>query len=158
MGERETGTAVRQPRGRTAHTQHREPPGTAAAGLVLIFDGTCDLCTACVTALYALDWRRRMLFAPFQRAGLPEAAGLTYAQCERSVWAILPDGQRLSGAAAISAALDQLTVLPLFTWLARLPSLARLEEAAYVWVARNRSHLPGVRPYCADHPDDCAHR
>jgi predicted DCC family thiol-disulfide oxidoreductase YuxK len=156
MGEREARTAVRQRR-RTTDTQHAELPESAAQ-LVLIFDGTCDLCTASVTALYALDWRRRMLFAPFQRSGLPEAAGLTYAQCERSVWAITRDGRRLSGAAAVSAALDQLTVLPLFTWIARLPGVARLEEAAYAWVARNRSHLPGVRPYCADHPDDCANR
>ncbi|HST86947.1 MAG TPA: DUF393 domain-containing protein [Ktedonobacterales bacterium] len=157
MGEREAGTPVRQPRGRTPDTQQAEPPGEASR-LVLIFDGTCDLCTACVTALYTLDWRRRMLFAPFQRPGLPEAAGLTYAQCERSVWAILPDGRRLSGATAVSAALDQLTVLPFFTWLARLPGVAPLEAAAYDWVARNRSRLPGVQPYCADHPDDCANR
>ncbi len=157
MGKREAGTALRL-RERAAKTaRHVEPSGTAAR-LVLIFDGTCDLCTACITALYTLDWRRRMLFAPFQRPGLPEAAGLTYAQCVRSVWAILPDGRRLSGAAAVSAALDQPTVLPLFTWLARLPGVARLEEAAYDWIARNRSHLPGVRPYCADHPDDCANR
>ena len=157
MGEREAGTAVRQPRGRATNAQQAEPPD-APARLVLIFDGTCDLCTASVTALYALDWRRRMLFAPFQRPGLPEAAGLTYAQCERSVWAITRDGRRLSGAAAVSAALDQLTVLPLFTWLAHLPGVAQLEAAAYDWVARNRSHLPGIRPYCADHPDDCANR
>lgn len=156
MDQREARVAVK-PRGQPAETQQARPPDTVAR-LVLIFDGTCDFCTACVTALYTLDWRRRMLFAPFQRPGLPEAAGLTYAQCERSVWAITRDGRRLSGAAAMSAALDQLTVLPLFSWLARLPGLAPLEEAAYDWIARNRGRLPGVQPYCADHPDDCANR
>ncbi|MBF6589347.1 MAG: DUF393 domain-containing protein [Ktedonobacterales bacterium] len=115
----------------------------------LIFDGSCPFCTACVVALGKFDGRQRIRAVPFQRPGVPEAAGLTTAQCEGAVWAILPDGRALPGAGGASAALDTLIGVPVFRALYRVPGIHQFEDALYGWVARHRRHLPGVTPYCA---------
>ena len=122
---------------------------------LIIFDGSCDFCTACVTALRKLDWRHRLRFAPFQRPGIPESAGLTFTQCEQAVWMVPPSGEVVSSAHAVNAALAQVTVVPLSLWLYRLPGVRQVEEALYRWVARHRSAFPGVTPHCASYPGDC---
>ena len=103
----------------------------------------------------ALDRRHRVVVVPFQQAGVAAVNGLTIAQCEAAVWAITPDRQRVPGAAAIALVLAVAlqTRLPLLLYA--LPGLRQLQDAAYAWVARNRHRLPGVRPYCAAHPDAC---
>jgi predicted DCC family thiol-disulfide oxidoreductase YuxK len=120
----------------------------AGGRLVVIFDGSCDFCTATAELLQRLDWRQRLQCLPFQMPGLPERYGLTLKECEESLWVIWPDGRRARGAEAVSAALDAISVLPLFRWLYRLPGLAGFEERLYRWVAAHRQYLPGVRPFC----------
>ena len=103
----------------------------------------------------ALDRGHRVVVVPFQQAGVAAANGLTIAQCEVAAWAITPERQRLPGAAAMAMVLAVAlqTRIPLLLYA--LPGLRQLQEAAYAWVARNRQWLPGVRPYCAAHPDAC---
>lgn len=119
-----------------------------ARSIELIFDGSCDFCTACVVLLGKLDRRHRIRAVPFQRPGVPEAAGLTIAQCEEAVWAIAADGRGYRGAGGASAALDAILGIPVFGAIYRLPLLHQVEDAIYAWVARNRGHFPGVTPYC----------
>jgi len=116
--------------------------------LTIIFDGSCGFCTATTLILRSLDWRKRIRLVPFQQPGIPEQYGLTLQQCETSVWAILLSGRKYSGARAISAALDAITVVPIFSLLYLFPLIGPLEEKLYHWVARNRHHFPGVKPYC----------
>jgi predicted DCC family thiol-disulfide oxidoreductase YuxK len=52
--------------------------------LVILFDGSCRFCTAMAALLRVLDWRRRIHCLPFQAPGIPQAYGLTVAQCERA--------------------------------------------------------------------------
>lgn len=96
-----------------------------------------------------LDWRARMVWLPNQTGGLAAAVGLSAVDVERSAWAVLPNGERLPGAAAVFAAFDQLMpagwALP--SAIYRLPVKRPLADAAYRWVARNRHRIPGV-PAC----------
>lgn len=105
----------------------------------------------------ALDRHRRVTAVPFQRAGVPEAHGLSHAECEQAAWAIatLPEPVRYRGAAAVNAALTVSlgTSLPLRVY--RLPGVRRLQDAVYAWVARHRGRLPGVVPYCEQYPERC---
>lgn len=105
--------------------------------------------------MQACDRRHRVTVVPFQRPGFPESQGLTVAQCETSVWAITPDGATYGAAAA--AGLTGATILgnPLPLSLYGIPGFTATAEAAYRFVARNRSRLPGDRPYCEQHPEEC---
>ena len=103
----------------------------------------------------ALDRRRRVTVAPFQKPGAPEAHGLTVAQCERAAWAITPDGRRHRAAAAINlaGAVALGTALPLRFYA--LPGVRALQERVYAWIAANRGRFPGDTPYCEQHPEEC---
>jgi predicted DCC family thiol-disulfide oxidoreductase YuxK len=103
----------------------------------------------------ALDRHRRVTAVPFQKPGFPEAHGLTVAECERSAWAITPDGAayRTAAAVGLTGAVALGTPLPL--WLYCVPGIRALQEAIYLWVARNRGRFPGDTPYCAQHPEEC---
>lgn len=118
------------------------------ARLALLFDGSCDFCTACTELLWFLDRRHRLLCLPFQAPGVPQSYGLTIAQCEQAVWVITSRGQKYQGAQAISAALDSIIGRSFFSWLYRLPGIKQIENSVYAWVAKNRRFFPGVRPYC----------
>jgi len=77
-----------------------------------------------------------------------EAAGLTAADGRRQAWLIMPDRRVYGGAAAINGALGYAWwgrwLLPLY----QLPGIRQLQDAAYCWVARNRSRFPGMTPGC----------
>lgn len=103
----------------------------------------------------ALDRHRRVTTVPYQKPGVPEANGLSLAECEATAWTVTPEGYH-AGAAAINAVLAVAlgTRLPLLLY-AR-PGVKRLQEVAYAWIARNRRRLPGDTPYCRRHPDECS--
>ena len=88
---------------------------------------------------------------------MPEAHGLTLAQCEAAAWAIAPGPHRTRyrGAGAVNAALAVAlgTRLPLRLYLA--PGIRQTQDAVYALVTRIRSRLPGDPPYCEQHPDRC---
>ena len=116
--------------------------------LVILFDGSCRFCTACAELLRVLDWRHRLHCLPFQAPGVPQAYGLTIAQCEQVVWAISSNGPRYQGAQAVSAALDAIVDFPFFLLLYQLPGIKHIEDQVYAWVAKNRRFFPGMHPYC----------
>ncbi len=128
----------------------------AAESITLIFDGSCGFCTLSVDVLRALDWRHSIHAVPFQRSGIPEAAGLTRRQCQYAVWLTTPAGKRYSSAGAASRALDQLVVAPIFSLLYAIPGLHQLEDAVYRWVAAHRGLLPGIRPRYGQPGGHCA--
>ena len=116
--------------------------------IVLLFDGSCNFCTACVEFLRLLDRRHRFQYLPFQAPDVPQSYGLTVAQCEQAAWAISPNGHIYRGAQAVCATLDAIIGLPFFLFLYRLPGIGQIEDKIYAWVAKNRRFLPGIRPYC----------
>lgn len=94
---------------------------------------------------------------PFQQLGVPEAHGLSLAQCEAAAWAIAGDSDRSrargAGAINLAVAVALGTLLPV--WLYELPGARQLQDAVYDWVVRNRHRLPGDAPYCTQHPARC---
>lgn len=116
--------------------------------LVILFDGSCRFCTAMAELLRVLDWRHCLHCLPFQAPGVPQAYGLTVAQCERMLWAVSPGGSSYQGAQAVSAALDCLVGLPLLWLLYHCPGIGKVEDKLYTWVASHRQWFPGLRPYC----------
>ena len=96
-----------------------------------------------------------MTIVPFQKPGVPERAGLTVEQCREAAWAIEPGGRQHRGAAAIHAALAWALGLPVLLRVYELPLIRWIEDAVYAWVAAHRKRLPGVTPYCEEHPEEC---
>lgn len=115
---------------------------------VLVFDGECGFCTACIEWL-APRLERRTRFLPWQEIDLG-AFGLTEADARRSVWWIEPSGERYHSAAAVAHALiscrsfwRRLGVLLL------APGARTLAALGYRAVARIRHRLPGTTPACS---------
>jgi predicted DCC family thiol-disulfide oxidoreductase YuxK len=108
-----------------------------------------------VRLVQALDRRHRVTMVPFQKPGAPAAHGLSLAQCRDAAWAVTPARQRYPGAAATNMALAVALGTRLPLWLYAIPGLRQLQDAAYAWVVRNRGRLPGVTPYCEQHPEEC---
>lgn len=99
-----------------------------------------------------------MLVIPNQAPGVETRYALTRTQLDATAWTVEPDGRRASGAAAINRVLSDLGAgWPLLAAAYRLPPVATVEEAAYRWVARNRSRLHrfGVTPECDDPARPC---
>ena len=103
-----------------------------------------------------LDRHRRVRIVPFQRPGVLAEAGLTVADVEGAAWVVDAGGRRYRGAAAINAAvaaaLGWSWLLDVYFW----PGVGGVEDAVYAWVARHRSHFPGITPYCQRPGADCA--
>jgi predicted DCC family thiol-disulfide oxidoreductase YuxK len=108
-----------------------------------------------VRLLKALDRNRRVTAVPFQKTGVPASVGLSLEECKASAWAIAPDGERYRAAEAMNAlvACALGTAVPLLLYY--LPGIRQLQEFIYSLIASNRSRLPGDRPYCAQHPEEC---
>ncbi|MCS7221890.1 MAG: DCC1-like thiol-disulfide oxidoreductase family protein [Anaerolineae bacterium] len=130
--------------------------GDPTAGrLTLIFDGSCGFCTWAARWVQRLDRHNRVLIVPFQKPGIPEQAGLTREQCEEAAWAVEPDGTQHRGAAAILAALAWGLGFPPLQHLYDLPVIRPIADALYAWVSVSRRWLPGIIPYCEQHPEEC---
>lgn len=119
----------------------------------LVFDGRCGFCTRSVHWLHRLDRHHRVQTVPLQSPGAPASVGATEEHCSQAVQWLGADGRRRSGAAAVNAALSVAlgTRLPLWLYTATRP----VQDRIYDWVAAYRGRLPGMTPYCSEHPEDC---
>jgi predicted DCC family thiol-disulfide oxidoreductase YuxK len=123
--------------------------------VTLVVDGTCGFCTRTVRLVRALDRRRRVTAVPFQKPGVPEANGLTFADCERAAWAVTPDARGYPGAAGINVALSTMLGARLPWLVYRLPGVRQAQDWLYSWIADHRHRFPGDVPYCEQHPAEC---
>lgn len=110
--------------------------------LVVLFDGVCGLCRQLRELLATLDVRRRIAWVPLQTPGVLEAVGLGMEQVTETVWAIAPDGRRLSGAEVCAAIFDRLSPLPALCERAlRIRMLKLMAERGFKRVSESRSKL-----------------
>ena len=127
------------------------PSYTARMGAVLVFDGDCGFCTACVG--FTRRWiRPRVDIQPWQFLDLADY-GLTEEQCAEAVQFVATDGRIHSGSRAVTGMLR--TANRPWPWIAALadaPAIAPIAASAYRLVARNRYRLPGSTPACAISP------
>lgn len=97
-----------------------------------------------------------MTTVPFQQPGLPESVGLTYKQCEQTVWVVTPDGATYGTAGAVNLILALLLGAPLPLWLYATPGIRQIQERALPLGRRqNRHRFPGDKPYCEQFPEAC---
>jgi predicted DCC family thiol-disulfide oxidoreductase YuxK len=108
-----------------------------------------------VRLVKALDHGRRVTAEPYQKPGVPASAGLTVEQCEKAAWAVSPDGRRYRGAGAINASLAVATGVALPLLLYGWPGIRQLQDLGYTTIAAVRGKLPGDKPYCKQHPEEC---
>jgi predicted DCC family thiol-disulfide oxidoreductase YuxK len=121
---------------------------------VLVFDGECGFCARALGWLRLADRHRLIDTVPYQHAGVPERLGLSRERCAESLHWRGEDGAVVSGAEAISAAL---AVALDARWPERLyRHTSGGQERLYRWVAAHRHRLPGITPWCARYPHDCA--
>jgi predicted DCC family thiol-disulfide oxidoreductase YuxK len=121
---------------------------------LLVFDGECGFCTRALGWLRFADRRRVIETLPYQHPSAPERLGLDRGECAASVHWRGPDGTRAQGAEAINAAL---AVALDADWPLRLyRRTAALQNRLYQWVSEHRHRLPGITPWCARYPDQCA--
>jgi predicted DCC family thiol-disulfide oxidoreductase YuxK len=105
--------------------------------------------------LKALDRDRRVTAVPYQKPGIPASAGLSVEECEAYVWAVTPDGRRYRGAEAINVSFGVALGTRLPHAIYKRPSVGRLQDLVYDWVAANRLRLPGDEPHCSRYPSQC---
>ncbi len=121
------------------------------ARLLLIFDGTCGVCTRFTDWIERHDASGRVRQLPNQAAGLLELTGLTRAEVDREAWAFDRAGRSWGGAAAINRALRELGgPWRLLSLAYALPLVGWCEDAGYRLFARHRGRLSrwGVTPAC----------
>ena len=114
---------------------------------VVVYDGTCTVCTRTVNRLREWDRDARFELVAYQspgvRARFPE---ISEAEFERSVQLIGPDG-RYEGAAAVERILELVPRTRPASWLFRVPLVRPVAEAVYRWFARHR-HRFGCGDHC----------
>jgi predicted DCC family thiol-disulfide oxidoreductase YuxK len=133
--------------------------------VLFIFDGRCGVCTRFVRILRGLELLTRALpgrnrggrvrMVPYQKPGVVRSTGLSLEDCRASAWAVSLDGERYRGAEAINVAISGAIGTRIPHALYRLPLVGDLQDLAYGWIAANRRRLPGDKPYCSQHPDNC---
>jgi predicted DCC family thiol-disulfide oxidoreductase YuxK len=120
--------------------------------LTVIFDGTCGFCTATKTLLGKLDHDNRLTWIPCQHlSGDDEPARL----CQTSVVAIDNDGQITIGPQAFASIAGMLVGSAIPLRIATLPGIRTMLGLGYHGISLIRSRIPGVSPWCDQHPEDC---
>jgi predicted DCC family thiol-disulfide oxidoreductase YuxK len=108
---------------------------------LLLYDGLCAICTRSTVWIRRLDRAHRIACTPYQQFDLDRVPGLTFADCERAMQLILPDGRILTGGAAGRYLLRRNGL----TWplgaVAELPIARQVFDAVYEAIARNRRRL-----------------
>lgn len=105
---------------------------------LLVYDGECGFCRACVDRVLRWDRGRRVEAFPLQDDQRLAGLGIPRSAAEREIWLVAPDGRRWSGAEATARLLR---LLPGKRWLGRVlawPPLRPLTRLAYRWVAEHR--------------------
>jgi hypothetical protein len=93
---------------------------------------------------------------PYQKPGVPASVGLTVEECEAAAWAVSPGDRRYRGAGAINDSLAVAMGIALPLLLYDLPGIRQLEDLAYEFIAATtRGKLPGDKPYCSQHTEEC---
>jgi predicted DCC family thiol-disulfide oxidoreductase YuxK len=123
--------------------------------LIVVFDGDCGFCTLTAAWLRRLDRGGRVALVACQDPAVYALTSLTRSDCAAAVWAVEPTGQRRCGAGAINAALTYALGWPIFLRLYAVRSVSWIQDRAYAGVVRARGWLPGVTPYCQQHPERC---
>jgi len=126
-----------------------------AIALTLLFDGYCGFCTWAAGWLVSLDRRGLVAIIPCQSDDQRPATGVSRHDCKQAAWAVDRHGRRYRGAGAILAGLAVGLDWGVPLLLYQVAPLRWAADAGYWLIARLRRWLPGVKPYCLQHPAAC---
>lgn len=121
----------------------------------VIFDGTCGFCTRMVRLARAVDPHHRLDAIPCQQTGRVAPLGVTTGECEWAAWVVSDTGERFAGAQAIMAAIAIAWGWPWLLSAGNLPVIRPMLAVGYRLVSSIRAWLPGDKPWCDAHPDQC---
>jgi predicted DCC family thiol-disulfide oxidoreductase YuxK len=114
-----------------------ESKGRHARGW-LFFDAECEFCTRIARWLALPMKRRGLAVAPLQDPRVGALLGLSSHELLHTIRFVLSDGSQCLGAAAMLAVAGQLWWARPLVWLAKLPGMMALIEAAYDRIAQQR--------------------
>jgi len=118
------------------------PAGAARAQWVLVYDGECRFCRACVRLVERWDVHRRVRVVPFQDAGaLAVLPAIPRPALEAAMQLVSPADEVRAGAEAAPALLGLLPGGGVLALMFRLPGFPALAARVYAVVARNRHRL-----------------
>jgi predicted DCC family thiol-disulfide oxidoreductase YuxK len=114
-----------------------ESKGRHARGW-LFFDAECEFCSSIARWLARPMRRRDLAVAPLQDPRVAALLGLRSDELLHTIRFVLTDGSQYLGAAAVLAVAQELWWTRPLVWMAKLPGLMPVVEAAYCRMAEGR--------------------
>jgi len=105
----------------------------------LFYDADCSFCTRIARFLSPILSKRGLAIAPLQDPRVGPLLGISPDELLRELKFLLSTGQQFGGAAAVVAVAQQIWWGRPLVWLSKFPGVMRLLDAAYRWVAAQRS-------------------
>jgi predicted DCC family thiol-disulfide oxidoreductase YuxK len=118
--------------------EYTDRKGSHAKGW-LFYDADCNFCTKIARFLSPILSKRGLALAPLQDPRVGPLLGLAPDELLRELKFLLSTGQQFGGASAVLAVANQIWWGRPLVWLSNFPGMIRLLDAAYRWVAAQRS-------------------
>ena len=111
---------------------------------LIIYDGSCGLCTGGTKWLHYLDWFNRFEIAPYQDKSLPSLfPKISLPAYEEAVHVIFPNEKVYKGADALRIIFLRMPLTFIFGIIAAIPPMPWILRRLYPILARNRYRLGG---------------
>jgi predicted DCC family thiol-disulfide oxidoreductase YuxK len=104
----------------------------------LFFDAECGFCTRIARWITPILLPRGLGVAPLQDPRVGALLGMSRRELLKELRFLMSDGTQLGGARAVLAVAGEIGWARPLMWLAGLPGMMRVFDAAYRWVAVRR--------------------
>ncbi len=109
---------------------------------VLIYDGTCPVCSGTVKWIRANEIGDSFEMLPCQSVHLGERfAQIRHSECMQAMHLVLPDGTIFVGEQALPEILKRLQRYRIASLLFKIPGAGMLSRVVYRWFARRRYEI-----------------
>ena len=126
-------------------SEYTDTKGRHARGW-LFYDADCAFCTRIARWLAPLLANRGLAVAPLQDPRVGQLLGLSTKELLRELRFLLSDGRQFGGAAAVIAVAQEIWWARPLVWLSKIPGMMPLLDAAYRWIAAQRSCAAAGNP------------
>ncbi len=130
--------------GVSVHTETTNKTVREASSGWLAYDADCAFCVAMVRPVAGILARRGIGVVPLQAGWVRQRLGLRDGERADRMWLIRRDGANCGGGDALIEIARRVWWARPAAWLARLPGVRRLINAAYMLIARNRDCSNGA--------------
>ncbi len=119
-------------------SEYTDTKGRHARGW-LFYDADCVFCTRIACWLAPILAARELAVAPLQDPRVGPLLGLSPEGLLRELKFLLSDGSQFGGANAVIAVAREIWWARPLVWLSKIPGMHPLLDAAYRWIAAQRS-------------------